>query len=227
MNQHPSEPRWLDADEREAWLGLLGVTLLLPSLLDSQLQRDAGLTTFDYLVLAMLSEAPDRTLQLKTLARLSNGSLSRLSHTVTRLENRGWVRRETSPAPTAGQPSRCSPTRAMRRSSNRHPVMSNLVRRVVFDSLAPYRRHSAGQLDARDACAPSTRPGRNPRPPTACDPHPIGNCRPATATRRCRMSQLHELSGHGLGGICGPEDLATEPLRFRVRSLWWRGLPPP
>src|SRR6476469_4092879 len=97
MNQHRPETRWLDADEREAWLGLIGVTLLLPSLLDGQLQRDAGLTTFDYLVLAMLSEAPDRTLQLKTLGRLANGSLSRLSHTVTRLEKRGWVTRATAP----------------------------------------------------------------------------------------------------------------------------------
>ncbi|MCW2725614.1 MAG: transcriptional regulator, MarR family [Frankiales bacterium] len=88
--------RWLDAGEREAWLGLAGVMLLLPSVLDSQLQRDAGLSTFEYLVLAMLSEAPARTLQLKTLAALANGSLSRLSHVVTRLEKRGWVRREPS-----------------------------------------------------------------------------------------------------------------------------------
>jgi DNA-binding MarR family transcriptional regulator len=90
------EPRWLDAEERDAWLGLVGVSLLLPTLLDSQLQRDAGLTTFEYLVMAMLSEAPGRTVQLKTLAGLANGSLSRLSHTVTRLERRGWVRRSGS-----------------------------------------------------------------------------------------------------------------------------------
>jgi DNA-binding MarR family transcriptional regulator len=49
---------------------------------------------FEYLVLAMLSEAPGRTLQLKRLASVTNGSLSRLSHVVTRLERRDWVRRE-------------------------------------------------------------------------------------------------------------------------------------
>ena len=134
MNQQSTQPRWLEADEREAWLGLLGVTLLLPSLLDSQLQRDAGLTTFDYLVLAMLSEAPERTLQLKTLARLSNGSLSRLSHTVTRLEKRGWIRRETSP--TDGRATVAVLTDAgYTKIVETAPGHVDLVRRVVFDSV--------------------------------------------------------------------------------------------
>jgi DNA-binding MarR family transcriptional regulator len=136
MNQHHPETRWLDADEREAWLGLIGVTLLLPSLLDSQLQRDAGLTTFDYLVLAMLSEAPERTLQLKTLARLSNGSLSRLSHTVTRLEKRGWIRRETSP--TDGRATVAVLTDAgYAKIVESAPGHVDLVRSKVFDALEP------------------------------------------------------------------------------------------
>ena len=54
------EPRWLTEDEMQTWLPLVGVLLKLPSALDSQLQRDAGLSHFHYLVLAMLSEAPDR-----------------------------------------------------------------------------------------------------------------------------------------------------------------------
>jgi DNA-binding MarR family transcriptional regulator len=136
MNQHRPETRWLDADEREAWLGLIGVTLLLPSLLDSQLQRDAGLTTFDYLVLAMLSEAPERTLQLKTLARLSNGSLSRLSHTVTRLEKRGWIRRETSP--TDGRATVAVLTDAgYAKIVESAPGHVDLVRAKVFDAIDP------------------------------------------------------------------------------------------
>lgn len=136
MNGEGAETRWLSADEREAWLSLLGVTLLLPGMLDSQLQRDAELTTFDYLVLAMLSEAPHRTLQLKTLARLSNGSLSRLSHTVTRLQNRGWVRRETSPHD--GRATVAVLTDAgYAKVVETAPGHVELVRRVVFDSLRP------------------------------------------------------------------------------------------
>jgi DNA-binding MarR family transcriptional regulator len=135
MNQL-TEPRWLTADEREAWLGLLGVTLLLPSVLDSQLQRDAGVTTFDYLVLAMLSEAPDRTLQLKTLARLSNGSLSRLSHTVTRLQKRGWVRRETCPTDARATVAVLT-DEGYAKVVETAPGHVELVRRVVFDSVRP------------------------------------------------------------------------------------------
>ena len=66
----------------------------LPAVLDAQLQKDAGISHFDYLVLSSLSEAPDRTLRMSELAAIASGSLSRLSHVVSRLEARGWVRRE-------------------------------------------------------------------------------------------------------------------------------------
>jgi DNA-binding MarR family transcriptional regulator len=89
-----SETRWLSADEQDAWLTLAGVLVKLPSALDAQLERDAGLSHFEYLVLAGLSEAPGRTLRMSNLAVFANGSLSRLSHVVKRLEQRGWVRRE-------------------------------------------------------------------------------------------------------------------------------------
>ncbi len=90
-------PRWLTDDERDAWIPLIGVLIKLPAALDAQLQRDAGLSHFEYMVLSRLSEAPERTLRMSDLAILANGSLSRLSHVVTRLERRGWVRREACP----------------------------------------------------------------------------------------------------------------------------------
>jgi DNA-binding MarR family transcriptional regulator len=92
-----SEPRWLSDDEQRSWRKLAGVLTLLPAALDAQLQRDAGLTHFAYWVLAMLSEAPGRAQQMTELAAASRSSLSRLSHTVARLEKNGWVRRERSP----------------------------------------------------------------------------------------------------------------------------------
>jgi DNA-binding MarR family transcriptional regulator len=91
------EPQWLDERERAAWLALTGVLLKLPGVLDSQLQKDSGLSYFDYMVLAVLSEAPTRTMPMKDLAMLANGSLSRLSHVVSKLEARGWVCRSPQP----------------------------------------------------------------------------------------------------------------------------------
>jgi DNA-binding MarR family transcriptional regulator len=91
------EHRWLDEAEQAAWRRLVGVVLKLPAELERQLQRDAGLSHFEYWVLALLSEAPDRQLRLSELAAQANASLSRLSHVVTRLERRGSVARAPSP----------------------------------------------------------------------------------------------------------------------------------
>jgi DNA-binding MarR family transcriptional regulator len=88
--------RWLDEEQQRTWRAWLSVSELLPRVLDAQLQRDAGLGHAAYVVLAMLSEAPDRSRRMSDLARRSNQSQSRLSHTVSRLEERGWVRRERS-----------------------------------------------------------------------------------------------------------------------------------
>jgi DNA-binding MarR family transcriptional regulator len=93
-----SEPRWLDPEERQTWLALVAMLIRLPSALDAQLQRDAGISHFEYQVLAALSDAPDRTLRMSLLALLSEGSLPRLSQVVGRLEKRGWVRRTPDPS---------------------------------------------------------------------------------------------------------------------------------
>lgn len=65
-----------------------------PGVLDAQLRADSDLTHFEYFTLAMLSEAPGRTLRMTELAGRANATLSRLSHVVGRLEKRGFVRRK-------------------------------------------------------------------------------------------------------------------------------------
>ena len=95
------DPRWLNDAERAAWLRLIAVVELLPGVLDSQLRTQAGLTHFEYFVLAMLSEAPERTLRMTTLAQRTNSTLPRLSHVIRRLEGRGLV--ERFPCPEDGR----------------------------------------------------------------------------------------------------------------------------
>jgi DNA-binding MarR family transcriptional regulator len=90
-------PRWLSPAELAAWRPLGGLLLKLPAAIDAAMQRDSGLSHFDYLVLASLSEAPGRSRRMSALAALANGSLSRLSHVVKRLEARGWVVRAACP----------------------------------------------------------------------------------------------------------------------------------
>jgi len=89
---------WLTGEEMQTWLALAGVLIRLPSALDAQLLRDAGMSHFEYVVIAGLSDAPERTMRMSKLAVLTNGSLSRLSQVVSRLEKRGWVRRTPDPS---------------------------------------------------------------------------------------------------------------------------------
>lgn len=134
MAERSPEPRWLDDEEMGAWLALNGVILLLPAALDSQMQRDNGITMFEYLVMAMLSEAPGHTLQLKRLARVTNGSLSRLSHVVTRLERRGWVRRQ--PLAENGRVTMATLTDSgYAKVVESAPSHVETVRQLVFDAL--------------------------------------------------------------------------------------------
>jgi DNA-binding MarR family transcriptional regulator len=69
----------------------------LPAALDARLRQEADLTFIEYMVLAVLSERADRTMQLSDIAAGVSASLSRLSHVVTRLEKRGFLGRARIP----------------------------------------------------------------------------------------------------------------------------------
>src|SRR5215469_6290219 len=88
---------WLSPEEQAAWRPFVALLIRLPAALEAELQKDAGVSHFEYLVLSSLSEAEGRTLRMSDLAAMASGSLSRLSHVVGRLEKRGWVRREACP----------------------------------------------------------------------------------------------------------------------------------
>ena len=87
------DTRWLTPEQQDAWVRFVAVVELLPGVLDSQLQHDADLTHFEYFVMAMLSESPDRRLRMTQLAAITNATLPRLSHVVSRLEKRGCILR--------------------------------------------------------------------------------------------------------------------------------------
>ena len=94
----PNTPARLSGEGLETWAALATVLEWLPSVLDTQLQRDADVTHFEYGVLYALANAPDRTLRMSVLANYANSSLSRLSRAASRLETKGWLRRATDPA---------------------------------------------------------------------------------------------------------------------------------
>lgn len=98
-----SPPRWLDAEEQCTWRTFRTAVQLLDGHLDRQLQRDAGMPLAYYEILVRLSEAGQRRLRMSELAAGVQASRSRLSHAVARLEEAGWVRRESCPTDRRGQ----------------------------------------------------------------------------------------------------------------------------
>ena len=97
-----SETRWLNWEEQRTWRTFMLATHLLFEEFDRELQRGASIPTAHYELLVRLSEAPDRRLRMSELADRSQSSRSRLSHTVSRLEEAGWVVRETCPSDRRG-----------------------------------------------------------------------------------------------------------------------------
>ena len=116
-------------------MALVHVLVELPNHLDVQLQRDAQLTHFEYGVMARLSEESEATMQLSALAAEMNASLSRLSHVLRRLEQRGSLRRY--PLATNGRITLAEITETgMSALVAAAPLHGEEVRRRVFDRLS-------------------------------------------------------------------------------------------
>jgi DNA-binding MarR family transcriptional regulator len=142
------QARWLDRDEQQIWYSFAYALVRLPAALDARMQRDAGLSQFEYMVISALSMAPERTLRMSVLADYTASTLSRLSNVVAKLEARGWVRRTVDPTD--------------RRASNAFltddgwakvvasaPGHVDEVRRLIFDPLTQAQQRQLGQIAER------------------------------------------------------------------------------
>ena len=136
---------WLDHDQLRTWIKLVAVVELLPGALDSQLRRDSGLTHFEYFVLAMLSDAPERTLRMTALAQRTNATLPRLSHVVRRLEERSLVERFPCPEDGRATNARLTPDGWDVLVAAAPGHVAN-VRRHVVDALTPEQVEQLGAI---------------------------------------------------------------------------------
>jgi DNA-binding MarR family transcriptional regulator len=88
------EPNWLTDREMAAWLGYRRMRPLLDLQLGRDLMHQSGLSGPDYDVLSNLSEAAGQRMRLTDLASHLRWTKSRLSHHISRMQDRGLVRRE-------------------------------------------------------------------------------------------------------------------------------------
>jgi DNA-binding MarR family transcriptional regulator len=135
---------WLTPSQLASWLSVVRLMTRLPWAIDAQLQRDAGLSMIEYMTMAMLSEAPQQTMRMSDLAELTSSSLSRLSHLVTRLENRGYVRRQADPSDGRFTNAILLPA-GMSKMESAAPAHVAYVRQLVIDNLSPERLRRLGQ----------------------------------------------------------------------------------
>lgn len=136
---------WLSDEQQQAWRALAALFTTVPAALDAQLRRDAGLNGFEYQVLAALSEAPDRAVVLTDLAEAAQGSLSRLSHAVTRLEKAGLVERRTCPGAGSRRTEARLTDAGWTRIQQVAPGHVREVRRLVVDALTPEQLLALGE----------------------------------------------------------------------------------
>lgn len=135
---------WLSPDEMRAWLALVDLLATLPPALDEQLKRDGGVNSYEYQVLAILSDAPHRTVGLSELAEATQGSLSRLSHAITRLERSGWVERRNCTGPSGRRINAQLTDAGLAKLEAVAPSHVREARRLVVDVLTPEQLTALG-----------------------------------------------------------------------------------
>jgi len=128
------EHRWLSPEQQRAWRRFIAAVQLLPHDLDHDMRKSFDLSMHEYWVLAMLSEHEDRSMRMQELARRSTSTASRLSHTISRLIERGLVVKEREGQDKRGQ--RAILTDAgfdlIVKAAPRH---ADMVLQLIFDSL--------------------------------------------------------------------------------------------
>ena len=139
-----SDP-WLSPDQQRVWRTYLAMHAALFERIERDLQADVGMPMSYYLVLAMLSEAPEETLRMSELARRAQMSQSRLSHAVSRLEESDWVRRSPAQDDKRGQLAHLTDA-GRGRLREVAPAHAETVRSTMFDVLSGAQLDQLGQI---------------------------------------------------------------------------------
>ncbi|GGJ30650.1 MarR family transcriptional regulator [Streptomyces brasiliensis] len=150
-------PRWLSAEEEQAWRGFVRMHDRLRFRLGRELQAESGLSFADYAVLVELTDVPEGRRRFLELARAVEWEKSRTSHHIARMAKRGLVVREECPEDGRGAFVVITPVgrAALEAAAPRHVAA---VRRAFIDRLSPQEvrvladlsRRVLGDLDEQD-----------------------------------------------------------------------------
>lgn len=137
-------PRWLDEREQSAWRAYLDMHARLAARLNREMQSESGISLADFSVLVQLSERADARMRVLELARALRWEKSRLSHQLTRMQQRGLITRSNCSEDRRG--AFVALTESGRETVDAAaPRHVESVRRYLFDQLR------ADQVDALSA----------------------------------------------------------------------------
>ncbi len=162
-------PRWLDAREQDAWRAYLDMNAKLTARLNREMQEQSGISIADFSVLVQLSEHLDARMRVLELARALGWEKSRLSHQLTRMQQRGLVERSNCNEDRRGAWIVLT-DRGRSTVEEAAPRHVESVRRYLFDELNPEQVEALGQIARTvvglvdSACA-----GRDDACDEACD----------------------------------------------------------
>lgn len=126
----------LEPEEWELWDTYMRAQRLLVRELDRGLQRDCGISKAEFSVLVTLWRAPGREMRVGELSESLDWEKSRVSHQLTRMENRGFVERTRSGA--GGRRTGIGLTAKGRRAAQSALLVhAGNIRRHFLDPLAP------------------------------------------------------------------------------------------
>jgi DNA-binding MarR family transcriptional regulator len=140
-----TQPRWLTPEEQTSWRRFIDGTRALVDALDRQLQVDSSIPHAYYEVLVPLSEAPCRSMRMSELAEKARSSRSRLSHAISRMEERGWVKRVDCSTDKRGQVAMLT-DEGLEVVKAAAPGHVAAVRKYLIDRLTPEQLAVLGEL---------------------------------------------------------------------------------
>lgn len=135
--------QWLNDEETETWLNVWSFYSGVPTILDAQLKREAGVSHYDFFAMQTISHAAGGQMSMSEVSRASGMTLSHLSRVMARLEKRGLVLR--SPDPTDGRSTLVELTGDGRQLlRDVLPSHASEVRRLLFDNLTEEENRHVG-----------------------------------------------------------------------------------
>lgn len=124
----------LSRSQLRSWVRLVRGFKALFDALDRQMREEAGISHDDYILLTRLYRAEGQAMRMSELATELSRSPSRTSHTIARLEERGWVERARGAEDRRVVVAKLSDAGA-NKIRDASPGHFALVERLVFETL--------------------------------------------------------------------------------------------